>query len=128
MNVSYLDQWKYLKKIERLELWLFCLSIPGVIVLSILSKKIGLNISSGIIVFFCVAALFATDLAVLRFKCPRCQESFFRNRYVRNGFTKKCMHCSLPKWTPNGMSPEKYAEKSDPDDSVIGDQWKRPPK
>jgi hypothetical protein len=30
--------------------------------------------------------------------CPRCGEPFFRKVATKNSFTRRCLHCALPKW------------------------------
>jgi hypothetical protein len=48
------------------------------------------------------ASLVYALVSVSNFKCPRCANPFFYSKNIRNGFTKKCLHCHLPKWaTPN---------------------------
>lgn len=32
------------------------------------------------------------------FRCPRCNQYFFRTLWYYNGFARKCVHCGLPKW------------------------------
>ena len=33
------------------------------------------------------------------FPCPRCGKPFIHGEDTRDGFTRHCVHCMLPKWT-----------------------------
>jgi hypothetical protein len=39
-----------------------------------------------------------TSWRITEFRCPRCGKKFFLGDYYHNGFTRKCLHCRLPKW------------------------------
>jgi hypothetical protein len=34
------------------------------------------------------------------FRCPRCRKPFYRRRFWKNDFARRCMNCGLPKWAP----------------------------
>jgi hypothetical protein len=37
----------------------------------------------------------------MRWQCPRCEKPFFARRIGYNSFSRRCLHCGLPKWAPN---------------------------
>jgi len=36
------------------------------------------------------------------FPCPHCGKPFTYDNTVRDGFTRECVHCQLPKWADPG--------------------------
>jgi hypothetical protein len=128
MAKSYSDQWAELRKAERISRLIFFSWPPGMFVLISILSAIGIagNLSVGLVFVVWIIAGSIAAHAVLSFKCPRCNNLFFRQRFWKNGLTKKCLHCGLPKWTPNGQSKDEYNKEQDPDDPVIGDQWMTP--
>jgi hypothetical protein len=98
--------------------------IPGIFSLQMFTAHIGIASATPYIAFAWLVALGVSDWYVMSFKCPRCEKLFFRRKGMRNGFTSNCLNCGLPKWQSGGQSPAEYEQLIDPDDPVIGDQWK----
>gem|GEM_PF-922354 len=51
----------------------------------------------------CIAIAFLGGMGALGltwtlWRCPQCHRRFFTNFIVTNQFSRKCMHCGLPKW------------------------------
>jgi len=42
--------------------------------------------------------LFAS-FSLSAFPCPKCGKPFTYDEYTRDGFTRTCVHCQLPKWS-----------------------------
>lgn len=41
-----------------------------------------------------------TAIRLTRWKCPRCEQPFHLLGIYRNCFSRRCLHCGLPKWAP----------------------------
>jgi hypothetical protein len=52
----------------------------------------GLCVVSGIVFVVTVQRL-------MSWRCPRCDQAFFRKGPWHNGFAGRCMNCELPKWS-----------------------------
>jgi len=52
--------------------------------------------------FACVGAAgsswFVSYLWMMLWRCPKCRNRFFRTPHRNLPFTRKCLHCGLPKW------------------------------
>lgn len=53
--------------------------------------------SLGIVVFTVGVLWSSTSLS--KFPCPKCGKPFIYGDEIRNGFTRQCVHCGLPKWS-----------------------------
>jgi antibiotic biosynthesis monooxygenase (ABM) superfamily enzyme len=61
---------------------------PGEFVFSILSVLL-------------IAAFVVVAIRLLFFRCPRCGNTFFLDCLRRDLFSRRCIHCGLPKWAHN---------------------------
>jgi hypothetical protein len=82
---------------------------------------IGLNTSFESAIFWIAAISFAAVVNVVgyrakSFRCPRCGKPFFCWGLYHNGFTRKCLHCGLPKWAKPGT--DKWQQGKSKDDSL----------
>jgi predicted RNA-binding Zn-ribbon protein involved in translation (DUF1610 family) len=96
------DPWKEYRRLRRL---LLGAALVGVVVFAAgfpIAKArrsakplyIGLGI--------CVLLIAMTSAPISDFPCPRCGEPFVHNGRRRDLFTRKCLHCQLPRWSdPN---------------------------
>lgn len=48
--------------------------------------------------FFWWTGLIICDSRCLQFRCPRCQDYFFRGIFMRYPSRTSCLHCGLPLW------------------------------
>ncbi len=101
---SYFHPWTTYRKRNRLVAILSIAFVPAMLLIGIpLGSVVGEN-KGMFIVFFVWAALIMIfiDYSVF-WHCPRCGKSFHMDfgRYV-NPMAKNCVHCKLPKWSPNG--------------------------
>ena len=130
MIVSYSEQWATLRNLERIEFWALFSLIPLFLILATLPGEFGTNVPTFPIIAIWFVFVVAADYAALSFSCPRCDKPFFRTLFFRNGFAKKCVHCGLQKWADQGPPASEFNKEKDilddPDDPVIGDQWKTP--
>jgi hypothetical protein len=100
-NSDYIEQWKELRKRERLFWGLLLGYIPGVIVLSYFLKgsfqsEKAFEVVAVLWLLFCAIA----GIRLNKFPCPRCGSPFFYKRWFHNPYAKRCLHCELPKGAP----------------------------
>ena len=130
MAIQYAESWQELRRLNRIERWVLATAVPGIVLFTSLAKLVGIDFAAPFIVGAWFIALWVSGQRALSFKCPRCEHRFFVRRGFRNGLASKCLNCGLPKWEPEGQSPEEFARETaadDPDDPAIGEQWKGPP-
>lgn len=73
--------------------------IPGVLALGYPLSKLTESETPYIVVGLGWMLEFAlAGLALSFFKCRRCQKRFFHKWWWQNPFSRKCVHCGLPKW------------------------------
>ena len=99
---SYQKEWEEYKKRQK-TFWLVCLGyIPLVLVilpLEYISKTdtaIGFVLSLLFVIFLLVFAFYSIKLQF--WKCPQCEKSFHNTWWRSNIFSRKCLHCKLPKY------------------------------
>lgn len=100
--------WSGLKRLERIELIAIATLIPGVYLLSALLGLIDRPSAQQYSALVWLAVVFILDIRAMNFICPQCESKFFYKTWFRNRFTSKCLHCGLPKWAHEGLSPQAY--------------------
>lgn len=98
---NYTPQWETLR---RYEVIYYVVWLGGAILALVLSMHFpALKDVFGVL---WIAAFFAAVSLKGSFRCPRCGNPFFSRPHAlgrfNNPFTRKCLHCGLPKWQSHG--------------------------
>ncbi|CAN5715463.1 hypothetical protein BH24ACI1_BH24ACI1_17420 [soil metagenome] len=99
---SYQKEWKEHRKRQKT----FWLVILGYIPIALLSLSLGYFYENNKIIGVASSSLWVVFLVIfvicgirLQFwECPRCEHSFHRTWWWNNIFSRKCLHCKLPKY------------------------------
>ena len=80
---------------RNLVFWgLFLGLIPSVLLIAIpLGKQLNSDRVAGAVLVGWLFATFAAAIWRLRWKCPRCNKSFYSKWWYNNAFTTKCVNC-----------------------------------
>lgn len=109
--MSYLPQWKDLRRRQILSAVAFLGFPVEVIITSYAAKRVfhGPPATPLLSLFWAALSLLA-NLPLVLFLCPRCNRPFFRPANWSVYFIKRCVHCSLPKWAAEDTSGEVYID------------------
>ncbi len=103
--MNYKNSWKKFKKFEITYISLLILFFPYMILVQVISKKIGLNNKFFMLTFFLIWGIgFVVSInKVYGWKCPKCGKNFFYKSYFARGLPKfwitSCRHCGLKKYS-----------------------------
>lgn len=99
---GYQEQWKDLRRRSRLLLVaVLCWPLIPVVGWALQGRPGGGRILFAFAMGTTLSIVVSSVRASL-FRCPRCQQRFFSDGPYRNSFTRKCLHCGLPKWANQG--------------------------
>src|SRR5271157_3457985 len=93
------DSWEGYRKRRNMFLFAFLGYVPIVFVIAMATERLFHNITPasvvaiGWMIFFAVAGI-----RYQTFRCPRCGKWFFAKWWYHNIFTRRCVHCGLPKY------------------------------
>lgn len=94
------SDWRSCQFLERMFVGLLVGYLPVVLMVDL---SIGwLFNSEAPAMFVAIAWMIAfaiSSVALYRFDCPRCKKYFFHTWLLNNPLARKCVHCSLPKWS-----------------------------
>jgi hypothetical protein len=79
-------------------------ALPAVLVLALLLRPV-LGENRAFFVFFIlwVLCLVAAANYATFWRCPRCKKPYHIDYgRIANGLSTRCVHCGLPKWSPDG--------------------------
>lgn len=101
-QTSYRDSWDALRK-EYRQYWIVVLTYFPMLGF-LLAPSLHLN-ALLFLAWPCWAITWIViSWRIMAFHCPRCGQSFFHNKWIDNStlnifFTRRCLHCRLPKWS-----------------------------
>ena len=110
----YSAAWRRYRAWSRAFWILFVLYLPA---LGFLSRTLGWTRGTGTPVMVAaivwMIAFAAIGYPKFNFRCPRCGEMFFRTfddrpwrrTWVHKPWTRRCLHCGLPKWAGRDPAP-----------------------
>ena len=91
--------WRRFQRGEWILWLLFVGFMPGVFVLvSPLDLLFDSDALFAVVAIPWMIAFFVAGMRLAGFRCPRCSKPFLRTWWYQNGFTRRCVHCSLPRW------------------------------
>lgn len=92
-------RWGEYRKWRNVSLFVLAGLVPVVLSVGIASMRL-FDTFAPTFVLACVCTIFAVIVGNLcwRFRCPRCGKAFFAKWWYYNGFTRRCVHCGLPKY------------------------------
>ena len=104
----YADAWREHRRRARLFWALFLGYIPAVLVFGVAIGLLTDLVPERLMVPFAIGWIVVSVIAgnrVASFRCPRCGNSYYSRAFFANSFTRKCLHCGLPKWRTTEPAP-----------------------
>lgn len=99
-QTSYQVNWDRLRRLYRLEWIYFLLYFPGVAIVGFsLARLFHSQVPFMLTWVAYVIGSIILGNRLMAFRCPRCGKPFFQARWFHNSFTRRCVHCNLPKWS-----------------------------
>ncbi len=87
---------------RRRRLWYYVIwlgGIPVIFILNYLLTKITHSeVPFAVMAVSWMLGFLVLGLRISYFKCPRCNETFFKTFFYHNPFARRCVHCQLPKY------------------------------
>src|SRR5580704_4111680 len=81
--------------------WFFVIWLGGLPVVFILNyalmKVTNSDVPFGVMAIGVIVGFLVSAIRLSYFKCPRCNEPFFKTFFYHNPFASRCVHCQLPK-------------------------------
>ncbi len=97
--MAYSTQWDDYRKRRKIFFLIFLSYLPGIYILGVpLERYLSSEIPLIVIATAWIIAFVVAGWHMNAWRCPSCQETFFRRRWVHNQFARRCVHCGLEKW------------------------------
>ena len=100
---AYRDAWQQYRRRNQL-FWLgFFGYVPVCLLVAHASSRVfHTQTPAAVVAVLWMLAMVVVGNYSIRWRCPRCNQPFFAKSWYHNGFARKCVHCSLPKWEGAG--------------------------
>jgi len=93
------DAWQDYRRMRRRLLWVVLggLLLLGLSILPAATRHSAKPVLAALAVV--VGTTLWASVSLSTFPCPRCGKPFALDKNTRDGFTRACLHCQLPKWS-----------------------------
>lgn len=100
-NTEYAEPWEDYRRRIR---WFFVTWFGGFLVsalfATVLTQNLGVAWAPAVVGALWLAVCVSAAFRVQRFRCPRCDNPFFKATWYYWPFARSCVHCGLRKWQP----------------------------
>jgi hypothetical protein len=103
-RTPYEEQWQRYRKTNRAFWFVWLGFLPFFVLVSGPVAQWSENVAGGLL-FAWIFAFFVVGIRAGNFRCPRCGKRFFSTWWYHNGWSSKCLHCGLPKWSGSERKP-----------------------